>query len=56
MTGGSPQIRNELAGAIDGNDGLLVTRLKNEAAWRMLDYDKNSEMTDWLMANIRHAA
>src|SRR5690606_40841262 len=36
------QIRDDLASVMDADDGLLVTRLQNEAAWRMLDYEKDN--------------
>lgn len=42
------QVRDDLASVMDVNDGLLVTRLTGEAAWRLLDSDKDGEMTKWL--------
>jgi len=50
------QIRDDLASVMDADDGLLVTRLQNEAAWRMLDYEKDNEMTNWLKEQLGQAA
>lgn len=36
------QIRDYLSEVVDGDDGLLVTRLQGEAAWRGLGEQKNS--------------
>ncbi len=38
------QVRDHLLGAIDRDDGLLVTKLSNDAAWFGLPQDA----TDWL--------
>lgn len=50
------QVRDNLASVMDSDDGLLVTRLQGEAAWRMLDSDKDSEMTNWLKKQLVQAA
>jgi hypothetical protein len=47
------QIRDELLSAMDSDDGLLVTRLKGEAAWRKLN--SNTKMTNWLKNNLSRA-
>lgn len=46
------EIRDDLATTMDGDDGLLVTRLQYEAAWRRVNADHNSEMSNWLKTNI----
>lgn len=50
------QIRDTLASVMDNDDGLLVTRLQGEAAWRSLDYDTDSTMTNWLKEQLQQAA
>ncbi|MDO6568618.1 CRISPR-associated protein Cas2 [Alteromonas sp. 1_MG-2023] len=50
------QIRDTLASVMDNDDGLLVTRLQGEAAWRSLDYDIDSTMTNWLKEQLKQAA
>lgn len=50
------QVRNELASTIDADDGLFVTRLQGEAAWKNLNGDSANKMTDWLKLNLRQAA
>ncbi len=50
------QIRDYLATAMDHDDGLLITRLQGEAAWRMLNYDQANEVTDWLKQQLGQAA
>lgn len=50
------QVRDELAGVVDADDGLLVTRLQGEAAWKNLDGDSASKMTNWLKQNLGQAA
>lgn len=47
------QIRDELLSVMDSDDGLLVTRLKGEAAWRKLN--SNTKMTNWLKNNLSRA-
>lgn len=37
---------------MDGNDGLLVTRLQNEAAWYNLDSKGMKDVTTWLKENL----
>ena len=49
------QIRDELRSVIDSDDGLLVTRLKGEAAWYKLNSDTNSQVTNWLQKNLNSA-
>lgn len=46
------QIRDGLASVMDNDDGLLVTRLEGEAAWRGL----SSEITKWLKEQLGQAA
>ena len=41
---------------MDNDDGLLVTRLNSEAAWRKLDDDKDKATTDWLKKYIGNAS
>lgn len=41
---------------MDNDDGLLVTRLNPEAAWRKLDDDKDKVTTDWLKKYIGNAS
>lgn len=50
------KIRDTLASEMDNDDGLLVTRLQGEAAWRSLDYDTDSTMTNWLKEQLQQAA
>jgi len=50
------QVRDELAGVVDADDGLLVTRLQGEAAWKKLDGDSASKMTNWLKQHLGQAA
>ena len=45
-------VRDRLRGAIDRNDGLLVTRLTNEAAW----YGLSKELDDWLFQTLSVAS
>ncbi len=49
-------IRNDLQTVLDADDGLLVTRLKGEAAWHKVNSDRNSQMTTWLKDNLGKAA
>lgn len=49
------QIRNNLASVMDEDDGLLVTRLQNEAAWRNLKDDSNGLIAKWLQEQIGQA-
>ncbi|MCC5853706.1 MAG: hypothetical protein JJU30_12765 [Alkalimonas sp.] len=46
------QIRDTLASVMDNDDGLLVTRLQSEAAWRHLGSNLNS----WLKEQLKQAA
>lgn len=46
------QIRDHLAGAMDSDDGLLVTRLQGEAAWRGLSQEKSN----WLVNKLNACA
>lgn len=50
------QIRNKLTAAMDNDDGILVTRLQSEAAWRNLDFDHEGVMTKWLKDYLPKAA
>ena len=50
------EIRNDLQTVLDGDDGLLVTRLQGEAAWQKVRGDHNSEMTTWLKDNLIKAS
>ena len=50
------QIRDDLSQVMDHDDGLLVTRLNSEAAWRKLDDDKDKATTDWLKKYIGNAS
>ena len=45
------QIRDNLAKAMDADDGLLVTRLQGEAAWRNLGDD----VSNWLKQQLNAA-
>jgi len=47
-TQSAAQIRDYLAGVMDQDDGLLVTRLQGEAAWRNLDDKVSSWLKDQL--------
>jgi len=42
------QVRDHIFGAMDRDDGLLVTRLFGEAAWRNIDNDVSSYLKDML--------
>jgi hypothetical protein len=42
------QVRDNLLGVMDKDDGLLVTRLKGEAAWQGL----NAEISAWLKSQL----
>ena len=46
------QIRDYLKGAMDQDDGLLVTRLQGEAAWYGLDLERSN----WLMQQLEREA
>lgn len=46
------EVRDELSVVMDADDGLLVTGLSGNAAWRCLDFDSDSTMTDWLKSNL----
>ncbi|RAJ97087.1 DUF3884 family protein [Aliidiomarina maris] len=48
------QIRDYLAAVMDNDDGLLVTQLTGEAAWRNLDED--GTLTRWLQSTLGRAA
>lgn len=50
------QIRDHLATVMDRDDGLLITRLQGEAAWRMLNFDYANEVTNWLKEQLARAA
>ena len=49
------QIRDDLAQVMDADDGLLVTRLQGEAAWRKLDSDHNNQISNWLVKQLNSA-
>ncbi len=55
-TQSASQVRDSLASVLDSDDGLLVTRLSGEAAWRGLDNEQASEMTIWLKQQLSQAA
>lgn len=46
------QIRDHLFGAMDRDDGLLVTRLSGEAAWRNID----PKVADYLKKLLKRQA
>lgn len=46
------QVRDNLRLAMDGDDGLLVTRLSGEAAW----YGLSETISTWLKAQLASAA
>ncbi len=46
------QIRDSLSSVMDNDDGLLVTRLQGEAAWRNL----SSDLSSWLKEKLEQAA
>lgn len=46
------QVRDNLRQAMDGDDGLLVTRLAGEAAW----YGLNENISNWLKTQLESAA
>jgi len=48
------QIRDALTTVVDHDDGLLITRLTGEAAWRNLDQD--GTLTRWLKSTLSNAA
>lgn len=50
------QIRDTLVSVMDRDDGILVTRLQGEAAWRNLNYDTESEVTNWLQEKLNNAS
>lgn len=50
------QIRDTLVSATDSDDGIIVTRLQGEAAWKNLNYDAESEMTNWLKEKLNNAS
>lgn len=50
------QIRDELTAVMDADDGLLVTRLQSEAAWRNLNSDSANRVTNWLKQHLGQAA
>jgi len=49
------QVRDALASVMDSDDGLLVTRLSGEAAWRRLDDDEKNAMSNWLKKQLSQA-
>lgn len=51
-TQSAEQVRDYLAAALDGDDGLLVTRLSGEAAWRGLD----NNVSNWLKQRLERQA
>ena len=51
-TQSASQIRDYLKGAMDQDDGLLVTRLQGEAAWYGLD----GERSNWLKQQLERQA
>ena len=51
----SVQVRDNLASVMDADDGLLVTRLQGEAAWRMLGGNSNGSMDKWLKDQLSKA-
>lgn len=55
-TQSASQVRDTLSSVLDADDGLLVTRLSGEAAWRGLDNDQASEITNWLKQRLSQAA
>jgi hypothetical protein len=46
------QVRDNLRQAMDGDDGLLVTRLAGEAAW----YGLNESISNWLKTQLESVA
>lgn len=46
------QVRDNLLQAMDGDDGLLVTRLKGEGAWSGL----SGEISSWLKKQLEACA
>lgn len=46
------QVRDYLCGAMDQDDGLLVTRLKGEAAW----FGIKDSVSDWLKQTLERQA
>lgn len=46
------QVRDNLRQSMDGDDGLLVTRLAGEAAW----YGLSENISNWLKTQIESAA
>ncbi|WP_277605761.1 MULTISPECIES: hypothetical protein [Acinetobacter] len=41
---------------MDSDDGLLVTRLQNEAAWYNLDSKGTKDVSNWLQENLSKAS
>ncbi|QXB84983.1 hypothetical protein I6L24_09165 [Acinetobacter lwoffii] len=52
----APQIAEELFKVMDSDDGLLVTRLLNEASWYNLDSEGMKDVTNWLQENLSKAS
>ena len=50
------QIAGELFKVMDSDDGLLVTRLQNEAAWYNLDSKGTKDVSNWLQENLSKAS
>lgn len=50
------QIAEELFKVMDSDDGLLVTRLLNEASWYNLDSEGMKDVTNWLQENLSKAS
>lgn len=50
------QIAEELFKVMDSDDGLLVTRLLNEASWYNLDSEGMKDVTNWFQENLSKAS
>lgn len=46
------EIQDDLTTILDHDDGLLVTRLQDEAAWYNLDYKGSEAVANWLKTNL----
>ena len=55
-TQSASQVWDALVSALDSDDGLIITGLSGEAAWRGLDNDQASELSNWLKQTLRQAA
>ena len=50
------QVGNNLASVMDADDGLLVTRLHSDIAWKGIEGNTDGAMSKWLKKYLGQAA